>query len=110
MRFGWTVFVIPFLFVFSGTLLMEGHPLVILLDSATAVAGVWLISAATMGYGLRPLAVPYRLFYGAAGLFLLIPLEALEIGRWINIAGACMVLALLIRERGMHRKLAPAKG
>jgi len=109
MRFGWTVFVIPFLFVFSGTLLMEGHPLIILLDSVTAVAGVWLISAAGMGYALRPLAVPYRLFYAAAGLFLLIPLEALEIGRWINIAGACMAVALLLRERGMHRKPAPAK-
>ena len=99
MRFGWTVFVIPFLFVFSGTLLMEGDPLIILLDAGTAVVGVWLISAATMGYAIRALAIPHRLFYGAAGLFLLIPLEALEFGRWINIAGACMAVALLFWER-----------
>jgi TRAP-type uncharacterized transport system fused permease subunit len=39
-----------------------------------------------------------------------IPLEATEIGRWINIAGACMAVALLIQERGTRRKPAPARG
>lgn len=105
MRLGWTVFVIPFLFVFSGTLLMQGNPLFILLDSATAVVGVWLVSAAVMGYALRPLAVALRLFYGAAGLFLLVPIEALELGRWVNIAGACMAAALFFWERHLRRAL-----
>ena len=110
MRFGWTVFVIPFLFVFSGTLLMEGSALAILVDSVTAVAGVWLISAAAMGHALRPLAIATRVLFGAAGLCLLIPLDALELGRWINIAGACMAVALLLRERHLKRSPASASG
>src|SRR5207244_6067816 len=32
MAFGWTLFVIPFLFVFSGTLLLKGDPLSIAVD------------------------------------------------------------------------------
>lgn len=103
MRFGWTVFVIPFLFVFSGTLLMEGRPLLILIDFATAVAGVWLISAAMMGYALRPIGVLERVFYGAAGLLLLIPVGALQAGRWLNIAGAATAAALYLRERLARR-------
>src|SRR5207249_1285567 len=46
MAFGWTLFVIPFLFVFSGTLLLKGDPLSIAVDLSLAVAGVWFISAA----------------------------------------------------------------
>src|SRR5258708_15879053 len=55
MAFGWTLFVIPFLFVFSGTLLLKGDPLSIALDLVLAVAGAWFISPPMMGYALRPL-------------------------------------------------------
>ena len=41
MRLGWTVFVVPFLFVFSGTLLMQGSLVTVAVDFAAAVAGVW---------------------------------------------------------------------
>ena len=109
MRLGWTVFVIPFLFVFSGTLLMDGPPLMILFDFATAVAGVWLISAGLMGFALNPLATAERIYYGAAGLFLLIPLQTLEMGHWFNLAGAAMAAALYIRERLLRRDRVAAK-
>jgi len=108
MRFGWTVFVIPFLFVFSGTLLMEGGPFPVLLDSVTAVVGVWLISSAMIGYSLRPLNILGRFTYGAAGFFLLIPIGALEAGRWINLAGACITVAIYFWERVMRRRGASA--
>jgi hypothetical protein len=56
--FGWSAYVIPFLFVFSPTLLLIGAPLEIALAIVTAVMGVWLVSAALAGYfarGSRPL-------------------------------------------------------
>jgi TRAP transporter 4TM/12TM fusion protein len=99
VRFGWTVFVIPFLFVFSTTLLMQGDPFMILVDFVAAVAGVWLGAAAVIGYSVRLLGAWTRLYYGAAGLFLLVPLYAFEAGRVVNIAGACMALALFFWER-----------
>lgn len=101
--FGWALFVIPFLFVFSGTLLMKGDPWMIGLDALTAVAGVWLISAAAMGYSVRDLKLPSRLYYAAAGILLMVPAEAFPGARWCNVAGGAMALALLLWERAKTR-------
>ena len=109
MAFGWTIFVIPFLFVYSGTLLMRGDPLFIIIDFVTAVAGVWLISAAVMGYSVRPLRLFDRAIYGAIGICLLLPVGAFAAARWLNIAGALAGAALFAWERAHHRRTsAPA--
>jgi TRAP transporter 4TM/12TM fusion protein len=99
MATGWSVFVIPFLFVFSQTLLMRGDPWFIVLDIGTAVAGVWLVSAGIMAYSVRPLGIAARLYYVAAGLFLMLPAGAFDEARWFNLAGAVMALALLLWEK-----------
>ncbi|MCC6006399.1 MAG: TRAP transporter fused permease subunit, partial [Rhodobacteraceae bacterium] len=53
MRFGWTAYIIPFLFVFSpGLLLQGGLDLDTVLTIISALAGVWFISAAFAGFGL----------------------------------------------------------
>ncbi|HSA90051.1 MAG TPA: TRAP transporter fused permease subunit [Burkholderiales bacterium] len=103
MAVGWCVFVIPFLFVFSGTLLLKGDPWLIALDVATATAGVWLVSAASAGYAARPLGAPARLVYAAAGLALMLPAGAFAEARWFNVAGALVAIALLLLSRRMHR-------
>ena len=108
MRFGWTAFVIPFLFVFSGTLLMFGDPLLVLVDFVAAVAGIWLVSAALMGHAFRPLGFPSRVAYAVAGACLLIPLEAFGGGRWINLTGAVIALLILTGERAGKRRRARA--
>ncbi len=99
MAFGWTIFVIPFLFVFSGTLLLKGDPVFIVIDFVTAVAGVWLISAAVMGYSVRHLGWIDRLVYLVAGICLILPVGAFPAARWMNIAGALIALALFAWER-----------
>ena len=99
MATGWSVFVIPFLFVFSQTLLMKGDPWFIVLDVGTAVAGVWLVSAGIMAYSVRPLGIAAQLYYVAAGLFLMLPAGAFDEARWFNLAGAVMALALLLWEK-----------
>jgi TRAP-type uncharacterized transport system fused permease subunit len=103
MAFGWTIFVIPFLFVYSGTLLLKGDPLFIVIDFVTAVAGVWLISAAVMGYSVRHLGIGGRLLYGIAGLFLLLPVGAFAEARWLNIVGGVMAVVLFVWERSRRR-------
>jgi TRAP transporter 4TM/12TM fusion protein len=99
VRFGWLVFVIPFLFVFSGTLLMRGDPVLIVVDFVVAIAGVWFGAAGIMGYSVRPLGAPARIAYVAAGLCLLTPLDAFGVGRWINLTGALLAAGLIVRER-----------
>jgi TRAP-type uncharacterized transport system fused permease subunit len=106
MRFGWTVFVIPFFFVFSGTLLLIGTPLAIIIDFVTAIVGVWFISAAMMGYSVRRLALVWRAYYGIAGICLLIPVNLFAGGRWVNLAGVCLAVLLFFWERLMRRRRA----
>ncbi len=103
MTFGWTIYVVPFMFVFSDTLLMKGEPVSIFLDFVTALVGVWFVSAAMMGYSVSKLGIAQRLLYGAAGLCLVIPLNAFDAARWFNVAGACLALVVFLQERHSRR-------
>ncbi len=95
MAFGWTAFLVPFLFVYSGALLMQGPWLEIVLDFVTALVGVWFISAAIMGYSVRHLRIGDRALYFVAGFFLMLPAGSFDSARWFNIAGAVMAVALI---------------
>ena len=98
VRFGWLVFVIPFLFVFSNTLLMQGHWYMIAFDFVVAMVGVWFGAAGVTGYSVRILGGGYRLAYFLAGLFLIMPFNAFPAARWLNLAGAVMAVVLLVND------------
>jgi len=109
MAFGWTLFVIPFLFVFSGTLLMKGDVFSIALDLTLAIAGVWFISAAMMGYAAGPLGLAARVLYCAAGVGIFWPANAFGAGRWINAAGVVLGVVLIARDKVVRRRAVAAR-
>src|SRR5262249_7360243 len=92
-----------------GTLLLKGDPLFIVIDFVTAVAGVWLISAAVMGYSVRHLRLVDRIAYGVIGLCLLFPVASFPQAKYFHIAGAVMAVALLVFERMMRVQLRDAR-
>jgi TRAP transporter 4TM/12TM fusion protein len=104
MRFGWTAFIVPFLFVASPTLILIGNPLAIAESVVTAFFGVWLVSIAVVGFFVRPLGWPSRLLFGIAGLLALIPTGALGRGYFTDIAGVVLGLVLLGREMAYRRR------
>lgn len=108
VRFGWSVFVIPFLFVFSGTLLMQGSVLMIVVDFLVAVAGVWFGAAGIIGYSNRLLGATTRVLHTTAGLFMLLPLGAFSGARIVNVIGICLAIALLVSSRLAKRRSAAA--
>lgn len=73
MRFGWVAYVIPFLFVVTPSLLLEGPWWRIALDVGAAIIGVWLISAAFVGFLRHDLGHVQRLIIAAIGIALLWP-------------------------------------
>jgi TRAP-type uncharacterized transport system fused permease subunit len=105
VRFGWLVFIVPFLFVFSGTLLMHGSPAMIAIDFLAAVAGVGFGAAGVMGYSVRHLTAIDRLVYLITGLFLLLPIGAFGIGRWVNLVGLALAIAIVVREKLLRRNM-----
>ena len=105
VHFGWTAYVVPFLFVLAPELLMQGSAVTILHTSATAVIGVWLVSAGFMGFFARHLGVGHRVLFMAAGALLFFPAGGVSYGIWTDVAGACLAGVLVVtggfrRERG----------
>ncbi|WP_421930246.1 TRAP transporter permease [Nitratireductor rhodophyticola] len=93
MRFGWTAYIVPFLFVFSPALLLIGDPLDIALAVITAVLGVYAISAAFIGWFAGPAGALRRILIGVAGGALLLP-PGIGGGAtlWVNAAGFLLLL------------------
>ncbi len=99
MRFGWTAFIVPVLFVYSPSLLLIGPPMQIAIAVVTAVFGVWLMSSAAVGYFMRPLNLPMRVLFAATGLAALIPAGAIpEFGVLLDIVGVVGGIAAVLYE------------
>ena len=113
VHFGWTAYVVPFLFVLAPELLMQGSALEILHTSGTAVVGVWLVSAGFMGFFARPLGASHRLLFITAGLLLFFPASGHAHGAWTDVAGACLAGALALtggfRRGGSARPAAASR-
>jgi TRAP transporter 4TM/12TM fusion protein len=98
VRFGWTAYVVPLLFVTSPSLLLIGGAGEIALALFTAVMGVWLVSIAVAGYFSRHLPSANRILFAVAGLLALIPAGAFEGAFYTDIVGAMLGAGLIVTE------------
>jgi TRAP-type uncharacterized transport system fused permease subunit len=102
VRFGWTAFIVPFLFVASPTLILIGKPWDIAEAIVTAFFGVWLVSIAVVGYFVRPLGWGSRALFAIFGLLALIPGNIMPHGGFNDLIGVGVGIVLLGYEY-MHR-------
>ena len=72
-KIGWTAFVIPFLFVLSPTLLMYGDTISIIADCATAMFGVYYVTAGIVGWFYKDFAIWERALLVISGMMAVIP-------------------------------------
>jgi TRAP transporter 4TM/12TM fusion protein len=98
VKLGWSAFIVPFLFVFSPTLVMVGAPLEIVIACVTAAFGVWLVSIAMVGFFLRALVPWRRGLFAVAGLLALVPAGAFGGATYTDVVGVALGLALLALE------------
>lgn len=96
VRIGWPAFIIPFLFVYSPTLLLRGEPLPTVFAVTTALAGIWLVSAAAVGYLRRRLGAGERALIAVTGLMLLIPGSMFIGAVWVNLVAVVSVIAIAV--------------
>lgn len=101
MRIGWAAFIIPFLFVATPELLMEGNTTRMGLMMVLSVIGIIAVTSGIVGYWSGPLNLPLRGLVVVLGLCTL-PLGFLPAGDIFHeiAAGLCLVLALLLALRG----------
>jgi TRAP transporter 4TM/12TM fusion protein len=103
VRFGWVAFVIPFMFIYAPTLLMQGPALGVVLAVATATFGVWVVSIGIVGYLVRPLNALARVLLAASGIALVIPADAFRGALATDITGLVIAVALVARELAAGR-------
>jgi TRAP-type uncharacterized transport system fused permease subunit len=104
VTFGWTAFVVPLLFVLSPQLLLQGEPWAVGLAAATAMAGVWLVSIAVVGFYLRPLGTVMRLAFAVSGLLALVPAGAFPGAIYTDVVGMLAGLGLIGYEIALRRR------
>lgn len=98
VRIAWPAYLIPFLFAASPALLLDGDTLQMVLSVATAIAGVYFMTAAIVGFLRRPLGLIERLLILSGGIAVLLPSDLFEAAHWVNAAGLVLVGLLWARR------------
>ncbi len=102
MRFGWSAYVIPVLFVFSPTLILIGEPFEIGLAIVTAVMGVWLVSAGLAGFfsnRLTPTMQGLFIVFGIAALMPAGMFPGAVISDVIGVLGGAALMAVDVMRK-----------
>jgi len=98
VRFGWVAYLIPFLFVAAPSLLLDGTPIAVSAAVATSLFGVWMVSAAVVGYFTRKMDWLTRGLFAIAGLMMFVPAGAIRFGHAIDAGGLLLAIVLVARE------------
>src|SRR5690606_14946578 len=102
--FSWSAYIVPFLFVASPSLLMQGDAVQVAVSAATAAGGVWLVSVGVVGYFAGPLGPIYRAAFVLSGLALMVPIDAYDGAIWTNVVALLAGAVLVTRRlRGRHQ-------
>jgi TRAP-type uncharacterized transport system fused permease subunit len=110
MRFGWTAYIIPFLFMFSPALLLQSSNVAeTTIAIVTAIAGVWLISIGMVGYLFRLLPWWMRVGFFVGGACLLVPDTLGPWARGTDMFGAVLSAAVLAYEFIRRRRHTAAR-
>jgi len=96
VKLAWIAYLVPFLFVFSPTLLLNGKVIDVLLAVITAFAGMGAVSVGIIGFATRPIGYMERTAYIVFGIMLMIPPGSHLVTILVNVIGAFGLLALVI--------------
>ncbi len=105
---GWSTFILPFLFVLTPSLLMDGPAYLIVWNFCRILFGLFVGTAGIVGFALGPLTLPARLLYGAVALAIVLPPESFAGGHYVNFAGIAAGVALLVVDH-LRRAAVPRR-
>jgi len=109
-RVAWCAFLVPFVFVYTPGLLMQGGVVAIAWALATKSIAIWIGSVAIVGHFNRPVAAPQRAILLAAALALLLPIGEGIQATLIDLAALTTGLGTLILDQRRPRGAAAPPG
>lgn len=93
MKLAWPAYIVPFLFLFAPSLIMQGDPADVLWALTTAAIGILAVTAGFVGYLRTRVAPLVRVLLVASGLLTLIPAQLFPGAIWTDIAGLVLFAA-----------------
>ena len=106
---GWSTFILPFLFVLTPSLLMDGPTYLIVWNFCRILFALFIGTAGIVGFALTPLLLPARFLYGAVAIPIALPPESFTGGYYVNFLGITAGVALLVVDQ-MRRRAMTAPG
>jgi TRAP transporter 4TM/12TM fusion protein len=106
MRLCTIAYVVPFLFVFSPSLLLIGHWYEVVLSVITAVVGSILLGVGLVGYLFRPVGILKRALFLIAAVGLLIPVVhggPYAMLTWLTNGGGFVLALILVSAEWLAR-------
>ncbi|MBX9826848.1 MAG: TRAP transporter fused permease subunit [Xanthobacteraceae bacterium] len=103
---GWSTFVLPFLFVLTPSLLMDGPTYLIVWNFVRILFALFIGTAGIVGFALMPLSLPMRVVYGILALPIALPPESFAGGYTVNFIGIGLGIALLVFDHLRRKKAA----
>ncbi len=95
MRLGWVAYVVPMLFIFSPSLIMNDSPVNVAIAFVVTVIGIHFISVALVGYFYKKVSLSVRLGLLSAGILAMLPEPILQSGLIPALVGIGIGAALL---------------
>jgi len=106
---GWSTFILPFLFVLTPSLLMDGTWIQIVLNFSRVFFGIWLGTMAAVGFALAPLGRTGRLLYAVVSIAVVLPPESFQGALLINAAGITVAGILLALDFFRRKQAKPSE-
>jgi len=98
--------VLPFLFVLTPSLLMDGPTYLIVWNFVRILFALFIGTAGIVGFALMPLSMPMRFVYGLLSLPIALPPESFNGGYTVNFIGIAAGIALLVFDHLRRQKAA----
>ena len=90
MKLAWPAYIVPFLFLFAPSLILEGSSLQVVWALTTAALGIYMVTAGIVGFLRTEASTVMRAMLFLGGILALIPAGLLKNGIWTDIAGVCL--------------------
>ncbi|MGQ9368319.1 TRAP transporter permease [Azospirillum sp. ST 5-10] len=111
MKLCWPAYVVPFLFLFAPSLILQGDALQVAWALVTAVAGIYMTTAGAVGFLMGPIGPAMRAAAAGGGILSLIPAGLFEGAIWSDVAGLALLAVLVaVQLRRSRRREAPPAG
>lgn len=105
MKIAWPAYIVPFLFLFAPALILQDTPLAVAWALASAVIGIFAVTAGIVGYLRTPVGPVIRSALVLGGILSLLPDGLFPGAIWTDIigiamVGACVAIPASLAARG----------